>query len=391
MIFIQILLSLPLLALSILLSYLWFLAISSLLIKKQITSACSQPVSRFAFVVPAHNEEHGIIKTVTNLLSVDYPEAYFDVVVVADNCEDKTAELAEKAGAVCIRRNNPQQRGKGYALSYAFSELLTKGYDAFIVIDADSIVSSDFLQILDIRMRRGEKVVQAYDGLSNPDASILTYLFQVGNLIENRLFWSPKQAYGLPIALRGNGMCFSAEVLLSYPWNAFSIVEDTEYGLCLISHNIRIHFASDMGVYATQPETLEQAFAQRVRWASGNATLTKKRALGLVINGIRERNIALFDFGISLIAGSRPLLLLSNSLLMVFAYFSGSYPLLAWATLLMLSQLAYIGLGIFLNGITLTKISRLTASPFFLAWLCMVSLLGLFGFRNTQWIRTSRQ
>lgn len=391
MFLLQLLLATALIGLSLLLAYLWFLALSYLFQKKQHTGLAAQPSSRFVFVVPAHNEELGITATVQSLLSVQYPRSLFDVVVVADNCSDATAEQARAAGAVCLERHDINLRGKGYALRYAFTELIPKGYDCFIVIDADSVVSPNFLLVLDARLCRGERVIQAYDGLSNPDASILTYLFQVGNLIENKLFWQPKESYHLPIMLRGNGMCFASDILEAHPWSAFSIVEDTEYGLLLIKNGVRIHFAADIGVYATQPETLQQAFAQRVRWASGNATLTKGKALGLIQAGITSNNANLVDFGLSLIVGSRPLLLLANILLIICSVISGSKPLVIWAISLLLAQFAYIGCGVLLNGITVRKMWRLFASPFYLAWLTMVSVFGLAGFRKNQWTRTARQ
>lgn len=387
----QLLITAALVWLTLLLAYLWFLALSYLFMKKQNTELVSQPRSHFVFVVPAHNEELGIAATVQSLLDVQYPRSLFDVVVVADNCSDATAEQARTAGAICLERHSTSLRGKGYALCYAFTELLPKGYDAVVVVDADTIVSKNLLSVFDARLVRGERVIQAYYGVSNPDASILTYLFQVGNLIENKLFWVPKQAYGLPIVLRGNGMCFASDILVAHPWSAFSIVEDTEYGLLLIKNGVRIHFAADIGVFATQPETLQQAFAQRVRWASGNATLTKGRAFGLIKAGIVSNNAGLVDFGVSLIAGSRPLLLLANVLLLACSAVSGSMILIGWAFFLLLVQFGYIGCGVLLNGITVRKIGYLLGSPFYLAWLTMVSVLGLAGFRKNQWTRTARQ
>lgn len=370
--------------------YLWFFALAYFFAGKRVIPAAEEPRSRFAFVVPAHDEEGGIAATVRSLLNVRYPQALFDVFVIADNCTDNTAERARTAGAVCLERQDANLRGKGYALRHAFAELVPRGYDAFIVIDADSIVSANFLSALDVRLSRGEQVVQAYYGLSNPDASILTYLFQVGNLIENKLFWEPKQFFGCPIILRGNGMCFAREILEKFPWNAFSIVEDTEYGLMLLNDGIRIHFASEIGVFACQPENLQQAFAQRVRWASGNATLTKGRAVNLIASGFRSGRYILIDLGFSLIAGSRPLLLVANLGVLALSFASVSRVPVNWAGALLLAQIMYIGLGVILNGFSWQKMGRLMCSAFYLAWLCLVSLLGLAGFRNNQWNRTTR-
>jgi cellulose synthase/poly-beta-1,6-N-acetylglucosamine synthase-like glycosyltransferase len=58
--------------------------------------------SRFKVVVPAHDEELSIKATVESLLSLDWPKDLYDVVVVADNCGDRTAEIARQAGATVL-------------------------------------------------------------------------------------------------------------------------------------------------------------------------------------------------------------------------------------------------------------------------------------------------
>src|SRR3954453_21104955 len=73
-----------------------------------------QPHRRFRFVVPAHNESAGIAATVRSLLGVDYPAQLFDVLVVADNCQDDTAAQARASGATVLERQDPEHRGKGY-------------------------------------------------------------------------------------------------------------------------------------------------------------------------------------------------------------------------------------------------------------------------------------
>ena len=371
--------------------YLWSLAVLYFFSTKQFSlhRTCSE-LTRFAFIVPAHNEETGIVATVQSLKKVDYPSGRFDVFVVADNCTDKTAEVARKAGAEVLERRDDTLRGKGYALRFAFESILSLDYEAVVVVDADSVVSENFLSGLNMRIRDGQKVIQALYGISNPDNSVLTYLFQVGNLIENKLYWIPKDILGLPILLRGNGMCFTREILERYPWDSFTIVEDTEYGLKLLEQGERVRFASELGVFAYQPENLEQANIQRVRWASGNATLTRSRALRCIYKGIWKRDIGQIDIGVTLLAGSKPLLLLANILLTALALFLGNSLIVVWSAALLLGQGMYICLGIFMNGLSIRNMGLLLLSPLYLAWLCVVSVLGLVGFRKNQWLRTAR-
>jgi len=375
--------------LSALVLYQWVLALASLFPCKR-QAVASAPLYRFAFVVPAHNEESGIAATVQSLLNVDYPRSLFEVVVVADNCSDSTAEMARGAGARCLERVDVSLRGKGYALRHAFAQLLAEEFEAFVVVDADSVVTANFLSVINARLGAGDQVIQSYYGVSNPDASIMTYLLQVGNLIENRLYWEAKQLLGLPIFLRGNGMCFRKDVLQRYPWGAFTITEDTEYGLMLVANGIPVQFAPEIGVYAYQPETLEQAFAQRVRWAAGNASLTKGKAAELIWSGLVGKDLSSFDLGISLVAGSRPLMLISNVALAGICGILKKPGLLTWAGIIFIGQLSYIGLGVALNGLSVQKMYRLFLSPIYLLWLCFISILGAAGFRKNQWVRTKR-
>ena len=84
-----------------------------------------------------------------------------EIVVVADNCTDATANLARGANARVLERSDSEQRGKGFALRFAFRILLGEGFDAVLVIDADSVVDSNFLLETVRQFRAGADGVQA--------------------------------------------------------------------------------------------------------------------------------------------------------------------------------------------------------------------------------------
>ena len=104
-----------------------YLGAATLLSAKRPAPQPSSTDRRFRFVVPAHNESAGIAETVTSLLRVDYPKEQFDVLVVADNCSDDTAERARASGALVLERHDLEKRGKGYAPDHAFSRLPGRG------------------------------------------------------------------------------------------------------------------------------------------------------------------------------------------------------------------------------------------------------------------------
>ena len=98
-----------------------------------------------AIVVPAHNEEAIIGKTLTALK--EQLDASDQVVVVADNCDDQTADIVREYGFIALERSNDSERGKGYALDYAIQYLKQQQQqpDIVIIVDADCLLGADAL------------------------------------------------------------------------------------------------------------------------------------------------------------------------------------------------------------------------------------------------------
>src|SRR4051812_20708976 len=62
------------------------------------------PAARLAVLIPAHDEERDIATVIASLSAQAYPRDRFVVAVIADNCQDRTAEVARAAGAVVYER-----------------------------------------------------------------------------------------------------------------------------------------------------------------------------------------------------------------------------------------------------------------------------------------------
>src|SRR6516162_9620042 len=82
----------------------------------------ARAAARFLFVIPAHDEEESIAATVASCRGVSYDPALYRVIVIADNCTDRTAAVARAAGAETIERTDAQRRSKGHALEYFFAQ-----------------------------------------------------------------------------------------------------------------------------------------------------------------------------------------------------------------------------------------------------------------------------
>lgn len=128
---------------------------------------------RFVVLMPAHNEEQGIGATLAALDRIANPRDRRETVVIADNCSDATADVAERAGATVLVRSDPDRRGKGHALAWALDPLDDRGAtaDAIVVLDADCEPSANLLGAIERRLRDGAAAVQVDYAVANPGAS----------------------------------------------------------------------------------------------------------------------------------------------------------------------------------------------------------------------------
>lgn len=235
---------------------------------------------RMAVVVPAHNEESGIADCVRSLRSCHAPGALVEIVVVADNCSDSTAERAEQAGARVLVRRDLARRGKGYALEFAFDTLLEEheDLDAVLVVDADTDVETNFLTENERWFAQGSDAVQCRYTVKNPEASQRTQLMNVALLAFNVLRPRGRAAWGLSAGILGNGFGLSRRCLEAVPYSARSVVEDLEHHLHLVRAGFRVDFVDGTCVRGDMPTAEEGAGTQRARWEGGRMRMMKEHA-----------------------------------------------------------------------------------------------------------------
>jgi len=351
---------------------------------------------RFEIVVPAHNEQPGIADTVESLCAIDYPPGLFGVTVVADNCSDLTAARAQSAGARVFVRQDEQRRGKGYALAYAFARILGEGRaDAVVVVDADTVVSPNLLRAFASRLDDGAAAVQADYAVRNALESWRTRLMAVALGAFHVLRSSARERLGLSCGLRGNGMCFAASVLREVPHQAFSLVEDLEYGIQLGEAGRRVHYASEAHVFGAMVTRAKAARSQRRRWEGGRWALARRHGLRLLWRAIAERNRVLFDLAVDLLVPPLSFLILYTwvglAAAAAWAVARGSIglSLLAWGAGALFSA-AYVLRGWALSGTGARGFLDLCCAPIYMIWR-MALLLKPSAHAKDEWVRTARQ
>jgi cellulose synthase/poly-beta-1,6-N-acetylglucosamine synthase-like glycosyltransferase len=204
---------------------------------------------RFAVLVPAHNEEVTICDCVPSLQRASRGDLDIQIVVIADNCEDQTAEVAARAGARVLLRQDPRLPGKGHALDFAFKTLLSEGFDAFLIVDADSEISNNFFLEAGELLRSGADAVQCRYLVKNASGSMRLRLMSLAFRAFNVLRARGRDRLGLSCGICGNGFGMRRETLETVPYLASLVVEDLEYHLLLVRSGKRVHFVDTATVF----------------------------------------------------------------------------------------------------------------------------------------------
>jgi len=348
----------------------------------------------FLVLVPAHNEEMTLPKTLQSISSLHYPRHLLNVLVVADNCNDKTAQIAQMMGVECLVRTNMREVGKGYALKWGIDHISDREFDVLVIIDADTRIDEDFLTWMNHEFSEGACVAQGFNHISNPYQSPLTRLMEVTSYLKNMLYYGGKRKIGLSSALMGTGMAFHRDIIHKYGWTAFSVGEDWEQ-TCIYAHaGIPVVFVERAKIYAEEAATFRQGYSQRIRWAGGKYQTSWRYGGNLLIQGIRQRNILEIDIGLTILAPNYSLLANLTVLLIISSLFLPYSVGKVWyqmAALIALgAQILYFCLGLFLMKPTRQTFVSILLAPVFLLWKLFIDVSIILKAKNMKWVRTRR-
>ena len=360
---------------------------------RELPGGADTECRRLLFLVSAHNEEALIGECVGSLVGVEYPADRLQVVVIANNCSDRTAEMARAAGARVLERSDPVREGKPHALAWALEWLRDEPYETCVIVDADSIAEPGFARGVNALGPLGENAAQAYFATWNEDESWLTLLAGIFARAKYEVLYPVKDRAGLNCPLTGNGMVFSAIPLKRDGWTAFSLTENWELYADYTIKGRRIFFARGARLLSQEVRALRQGKTQRERWTRGRRAALRRYAGPLFRSdriGWLQKLDAVLELGLPgpVVAASIALIVAALALLLV-----GDEQGMVVAAIAVASQLplAYATVAVTLRhphpGRVLLALARL---PVYAVWRLSVALGTWIGVANTSWTRTQR-
>ena len=378
------------------------LLIPVLVIAVQVVFACLRPPHKVALaqapvkiavLVPAHNEAEGISATINSILP--QLNAGDRLLVVADNCSDRTAQSALDCGAEVIERHDPQHRGKGYALDCGIRFLAQEPPDVVLIIDADCSVSENALHPLALLSALHKRPVQGlYLMYSAPGAGLKAKIAEFAWLVKNLVRPLGNAKLGLPCPLMGSGMAFPWELISQANLANGNIVEDMKLGIDLCKAGKPPLFYADALVTSHFPTTASALSAQRTRWEHGHLGMILSEAPRLLWQACATRNTGLLGMALDLCVPPLALLVVMLSVFLILAGCAAwagaaSLPFLLAAGSLALLALA-ISLAWWMWGRHIISLLSFLSIPVYVLSKIPCYFNFLFN-RQKKWVRTERE
>lgn len=355
-------------------------------------AALSPNRPRIDILMPAHNEAIGIAVTLNTVL----PQLVEGdrLIVIADNCDDQTAEIAKSMGAMVTQRYDLEQQGKGYALAHGLTVISADPPEIVIILDADCTVHHGTIDQIARAAIAEQRPVQALYLMKQPShpgskAAVSALAFIVKNWVRPRGL----DCLGFPCLLTGTGMAFPWAVINSVSLGTGNIVEDMQLAVDLAIAGYPPKFCCTGQVMGQLPQQQPATVTQRMRWEHGHLKTLLTQVPRLWTAGCQQKRVDLLAMAGELSIPPLSLLVMLWGALTAIAGLACQLGMPGWP----LQLLKVEGLGLLSSilvawlrfGRDRLPLQALLAVPLYLLWKIPLYLAFLLR-PQTRWVRTAR-
>ena len=283
-------------------------------------------------VVPARGESRVIGDLLRSILKQDYDPAYFDVNIIVKDADDPTVQMARRVGAKVFIVED--QSCKGDALDGFFRALSPETlaeYDAFAIVDADAVLSPDFVSRLNCALEYDRDIFVTRKNIKNflgdrkmrtlvTDCSALVYpiVDELGNLY--------RAEKNIPLNLCGQGLMLRRRVIEKLGgWPYRTLTEDFELKMDSFLKGFTSMYFPHAVIYTEEATSHRDSFTRRVRWLAGFAQCGKsyQKTVKQKLRSAHAGLAAQFEFRFSLV--SPAIFLIATFLSLVFGAGATAY------------------------------------------------------------------
>lgn len=369
-------------------AYILFYTIVSLIWRKPASKLSSEVKSlhadqyyTFLVLYPAYNEDRVIVSSVQQFFGQHYPYDRFHTVVISDHMQPETND---KLRELPITLLTPvfEKSSKAKAMQYAMDQI-KETYDYVVILDADNVVNSDFLEKLNEVCAMGHQAIQCHRCAKNSNNNIAV-LDGVSEEINNTIFRKAHNRIGLSSALIGSGMCFDYKWFKENVYKLSTAGEDREMEALLLMQGIYIHYEENIPVFDEKVSNKDNFQKQRQRWMTAQIQ-SLFRMLPYIPQAIKTKNINFIDKTIQQALIPRSMLIvLTFTMATLMTFLSQVWCLKWWLLFFLICLSLYLATPKVLR--TYSMLSQVFSIPT-LVWRMILNILKIDR-KNTDFIHT---
>lgn len=227
---------------------------------------------KYGVVISARNESAVIGRLLDSIKNQDYDRSYITVFIVADNCNDNTAQICREHGAIVYERHDRLRARKGYALEYLFGKIDSdygiNNFDYFIFFDADNLLRKNFISEINKAMSAGADICVGYRNTKNFSQNIISASYGIHFMRSSFFLHRPRTLLNMSTHIAGTGWAVKSSLLCS-GWHCTYLTEDTQFTMESVIKGKKIEFCEAAEFYDEQPHEIRVAIRQRIRWIKG--------------------------------------------------------------------------------------------------------------------------
>ena len=236
---------------------------------------------KITILIPAHNEEYGIQKSIETALNTDYPNK--EIIVIDDGSKDNTFHIANsfaERGLIKLVHRDTASGSKATALNYG------KNYatgDYVLCMDGDTLLDKNALKnaakhLSDkdvVALSGNVRILSGDDGVDNLLTRLQTYEYMIAIELGRRF----TSFFQILLVISGAFGIFKKSSFTDvYTFDKDTLTEDFDLTLKLRKTKGKIHFVGDSIAYTYCPNNWKTWVSQRNRWAYGQLqTLSKNK------------------------------------------------------------------------------------------------------------------
>ena len=250
-----------------------------------------RPRIRFLVLVPAHNEER-VIGAGLSAIMADRRRRDI-VLVVADRCKDRTAEIARSFGATVLERRPDEPAGRAAARQAGLEHARALEWDAVLMLDADSVIEPGFFSACELALGSGAEAIQARSESARgrtlaSEVSLAAFTLQGITIPRGR------DRLGFSVRLRGTGMAICRELALANRLHA-PASEDLFLTIDVLLAGVRCRHVDAARLRSQGASTWGSFSGQKVRYEAGRMNAARTYLPRLLRRAIMHRDASCLE------------------------------------------------------------------------------------------------